>query len=471
MPSLPPSQHRVPRGPVGDLHMAAGTGSAEHVQDLLSSASIIDQGSPQGFTPLFFAAEKGFSGVVRILLDGGASVSIVGENGVTALHMSTQNGHLMATIDLVRAGADIEAKRDNGATPLHMAVQNGHLEVTTALINGGANVDSRLADGRTPLALAARFGSLGAVRELLRAKANPLLSTTESWGGEVVPLDTAAAAGHSGVVRELIQERGLGGCTSPRGGNSTLAAAAIGQHVDIMDILTSAGVVDDMRALYHATARGREASVKFLLKQQQKRSGSVFGYVNNPDAQGVTPLSGIFDGAFAGFRCSPRVLRLLINAHVDTTSVVRLPIRESAGHKGTPLALVNRCLREKKEGGKAATKEQLGGLEGVRRLLLQVNAVHATSWLWGKGAPYIGRPVQQAGRTATTAAVTGTSLAAMLPVLRLRARRHGVLVAPLLRLVLRNAPCVKRLSWVLYLACITRLVLASCRRQAAVPLL
>ena len=445
MPSLPPSQHRVPRGPVGELHQAAGAGSSELVQALLSSASIdIDQVNPQGFTPLIFAAEKGFSRVVRILIGSGANVSIAGDYGATALHMSSQNGHLTATNDLVRAGADIEAKRDDDSTPLHMAIQAGHLEVTTALINGGANVDSRMTDGRTPLALAARFGSLGAVRELLRAKANPFLTLHPSWGGEMVPLDAAAAAGHSDVVRELIRELGLGGCSGPLGGQMTLTAAAIRQHVDIMDILTSAGVVDDMPALFHATAHGQEKSVKFLLQQRQKESGSLFGYVNNPDAHGVTALSGIFDAAFGDTLCSPRVLRLLINAHADTASVVRLPIRESVSHKGTPLALVNRCLREKKEGGKATTKEQLGRLEGVRRLLLQVNAVHATSWLWGKGAPHIGRPVQYARRTATAAAVTGTSLAAMLPVLRRRARKHGVLVAPLLRFVLRNTPCVKR---------------------------
>ena len=452
--------------------MAAGTGSAEHVQDLLSSASIdIDQGDPRGFTPLIFAAGKGFSRVVRILIDSGASVSIAGENGVTALHMTAQNGHLMATIDLVRAGADTEARRDNDATPLHMAVQNGHLQVMKALIKGGANVDSRMADRRTPLALAARDGRLGAVRELLRAKANPFLSIQQVCGGEIVPLDTAAAAGHSDVVRELIQELGLGGCSGPRGGQTTLTAAAIGQNVDIMDILTSAGMVDDMQALYHATARGKEKSVKFLLQQRQKENGSLFGYVNNPDPRGVTALSGIFDAAFCGLPCSPKVLRLLVEAHADTTSVICLPIKESASHKGTPLALVNRCLREKKEGGKATTKEQLGRLEGVRRLLLQVNAVHATSWLWGKGAPYIRRPVQYAGRTATTAAVTGTSLAATLPVLRLRATRHGVLVAPLLRFVLRVAPCVNWLSWALYLAYLTTLFLAPCRRQTAVLLL
>lgn len=44
------------------------------------------------------------------------------------------------------------------------------------------------------------------------------------------------------------------------------------------------------------------------------------------------------------------------------------------------LALTPLVLREQRIAGKHATEDQLHGLEGIRRLLLQVVAVHALSW-------------------------------------------------------------------------------------------
>lgn len=53
-----------------------------------------------------------------------------------------------------------------------------------------------------------------------------------------------------------------------------------------------------------------------------------------------------------------------------------------------------RSLREKTLLGENATKEQLNGLEGIRRLLLRVEAVHATSWLWQSDVPSTSNPAQ-----------------------------------------------------------------------------
>ena len=105
---------------------------------LLSGGSIdIDQGTPEGFTPLMIASGFGHSGAVRILLNKGANVSIVGDNGATALHFSTQKGHLATSKMLVNKGANLEAATTDGVTPLHMVAEDGYSEVMRVLIEAG----------------------------------------------------------------------------------------------------------------------------------------------------------------------------------------------------------------------------------------------------------------------------------------------------------------------------------------------
>ena len=51
---------------------------------------------------------------------------------------------------------------------------------------------------------------MDAVKVLIRAKADPLLTTSQS-GKTFVPLDVAAQDGHIEVVRELVQKHGIEG--------------------------------------------------------------------------------------------------------------------------------------------------------------------------------------------------------------------------------------------------------------------
>lgn len=116
---VPAQQQRWPRGPWNELHEAALDGSKKRTIALLSQRLInIDQGDPNGRTPLMLAAQEGVSSVARVLLNRGANPCIQMDRGFSALHISALHGHLAVTLDLVKAGADLSAKNSEGSTCL-----------------------------------------------------------------------------------------------------------------------------------------------------------------------------------------------------------------------------------------------------------------------------------------------------------------------------------------------------------------
>ena len=420
------------------LHLAVGNGHLEVVAALLKAGADIKASTSSGITSLQLAAYEGHLDVVPALIEAGADLHASGRQGFMPLHLAAQNGQMEVTKALVKAGADLQAAAAEGCTPLHLAARHGRAAVVRMLLDAGANCDTRLPDGATPLALAATGGHLDVVKALLRAKSNPLLARTDPQSGKTtLPLDSAASSGHAKVVNELIQQVGIEGCSSASGGVYALRVAAREQFVDIMTLLADAGVVDTGEALMDAAKSGHEAGVKLLLVRQERRGVDGAAYVNAPNELGQTSL--FFAIGFG--RCSPRVVRLLVDAGADATSAARGT--ETPGGEvvssDTPLDFANRILRTKKVDGKDATEEQLHGLEGIRRLLLRVDAVHAVSWLWPNDAPIIGRAAEGSRKDK----IASTPLGKMLPALRRRASMSGVQLGSLIRCVKSCGPLIE----------------------------
>ncbi len=433
MPTVPlPHQRRA--GPGDQLHKAAYDGSAKRVSALLSSGSFdIDERGPiMGHTPLMIACSFSHSHVVRILLAKGANVSIVGGDGFTALHLAVAEGHLAVTKMLVEAGAELEVLTADGSTPLYMAASDGHSEVMCVLVEAGANPNFRHFDGTTPLYLAAHHGDVNAVKKMLHAKANPLLAKKRPEPRKecVVPLDVAALMGHSEVVRELVQQVGIEGCGGASGGVQALHLAAMNRHLDILVMLTDAGVVDTGEVLIVAVRSALEASVKFLLRRKRGTSREKASYASfRARETGWNPLF-VAIGGLGRYSPSPRIVRLLVDAGADTAVRVRF---DDSSVSMSALELTTRMLRCKKGAahGKDFTEDQLHGLEGIRRLLLRVEAVHATSWLWPGDIPSVVHTTAVEGSVGTKK--ISAPLTRVLPLLRKRARRPRVLLAALCR--------------------------------------
>ncbi len=420
--------------PCIDLHKAADAGSVKRLLECMARSYVdnVDQADPAGFTPLVLAAAKGHAHVVGILLDKGANPSLASNEA--ALIASAQNGHLEVVKLLIEAGAKLEAVTSSmSSTPLHLAAQRGHPEVVGALIEAGANVDSRRSDGATPLVSAATKGHVKVLRLLLDAKADPLLPMfggDSAFGHTCLPLDMGVQYGHPGVVRELIQRFGVGGCGGDSGGGNALTQAVYFESLEIMALLVGAGVADAGQALRTAATFGRVGPMKFLLARQRFRSSSSkANYASSRDnVRGVTALIGAVDSA-RSLPC-PRIVRLLVDAGADTASSVRFTDRDGVGFDGPPLAYATKVLREKKASGSGAKEEQLNGLEAVRRVLLRVEAARAVSWVWPGGAPDFGHDSSGTrGKTSTSTSTKKMPLAAMALALRRRPLRGGVLLA------------------------------------------
>lgn len=214
------------------------------------------------------------------------------------------------------------------------------------------------------------------------------------------------------------------------------------QHIGIMAMLLDAGVVDTGEALISAARPVQEASVKFLLERQGTvNTMGIVDYVNARDSLGITPLFGsvlIRPDRFY----SPRIVRLFLNAGADATSAVRLtpPPGRMTCYPADQIIMFDNTLEfttnvlRYKICPVQGTPAQLHRVEVIRRLLLQVEPVHAVSWLWAGDdlSTTHGAEVEISSEATPT---TETPLGMMLPILRRRAQRHGAVLAAFTRCV------------------------------------
>ena len=153
-------------------------------------------------TPLYLAAQRGFTDVVEALIEVGhvdpnfvmpkgnhkGELTVYEEenskfyptknteigNGATALHSAVENGHLLTVRMLLKHGAKQMSSME-GATPLMIALQYKHPRIAMNLLTKGneAYINKPTPkDGLFPLFLAAQYGYHKVVDRLLARGAN-----------------------------------------------------------------------------------------------------------------------------------------------------------------------------------------------------------------------------------------------------------------------------------------------------------
>ena len=193
----------------------------KHQHDLLRfSVGGKPESVPRPAAPLYFAAWRGFRGLVeRLIVKDSHHVNQLGGYYGTPLHAAAFGGHIEVSQSLFTHGADINFRCPDDYTPLHVASDNGHSEIVNWLLNHGTDVNVKQMFGATPLHLAASHGHLDACRILLERKAE----VNSLDDKEETPLHHASMSycvGSAAVVRLLldygadVQLRNLSGQTA-----------------------------------------------------------------------------------------------------------------------------------------------------------------------------------------------------------------------------------------------------------------
>jgi len=143
-----------------DVFEASAIGDVERLRTLLEEdASLGNDWSDDGFTPLHYAAFFGHPQAAELLIERGADLAARSTNREFALDAAPLHSAVAArqreVVELLLdAGADVNAVQHQGYTPLLEAAQNGESELVELLLERGADPDAKLEDGRTASDLA-----------------------------------------------------------------------------------------------------------------------------------------------------------------------------------------------------------------------------------------------------------------------------------------------------------------------------
>ena len=252
-----------------EVVMAARRGDVAAVRSLLEEdASLVRVTDDDQRTPLYFAAGGGSTEVVELLLSHGADVDARDYGNRTPLHAAAMQNRQEVVRILVAAGADLEAKNDYGRTPLLLvARETGSTTMGALLLELGADVNVRDRYGETPLDLAAWRGFQGLVDLFLDSGARFAAS-----GNQGRALTTFAAEKGLDRLFRLLADSGADFSVRGENGGSLLHTASQGGSVEVIGTLLELGLdIDEQdrygRApLHYAADRGRTQAVEQLIQ-------------------------------------------------------------------------------------------------------------------------------------------------------------------------------------------------------------
>jgi uncharacterized protein len=137
-----------------DVFEAAAIGDVVRLRAVVDDdPSLVNAWSPDGFTPLHFAAFFGHPAAAKLLTERGAELEARSTNKQFAfdarpLHSASAAGQREVCEILLDAGADVNAVQHGGYTALLDAAQNKNTELIDFLLERGADPTARLDDGR-----------------------------------------------------------------------------------------------------------------------------------------------------------------------------------------------------------------------------------------------------------------------------------------------------------------------------------
>ena len=353
-PSTPRPPRRVTRkvspGSAALRAVAAGNISALE-KALAAGADPNARGGRRGWTPLMYAADKGYTLLVPPLLKAGAKPNLRAADGATALFIAALHGNSGIVELLMKAGADprikgpkgrtaeglmaarIARKKYGGVKGLHKALRaNERLAVIKALLDRSAELGARdvilepkYPDYKyfyTPLHIAARYNRHPEVIALLLKRGATLNERVkyqykkESKKNENTTAQQLAAQWNENPkVAMLVIERGGGVNGRDADGNTPLHFAASNKNPELAKLLLDRGIDVNVRnkdgwtPLHGAAAANKNPEVvKLLLDRGADANAKTTKY-------GYTPLHSLSNNKNP--KASKALVKLLIAHGAD----------------------------------------------------------------------------------------------------------------------------------------------------------
>lgn len=249
------------------LHSAASIGSSEAIKILLKAGLPVDSRSRgTNRTALALAASAGTT------RRQGFENKPMELNGMalTKPRYGTAADYLAVVETLLAAGADVAAVDKEGFTPLHHAVMGDQLPIARLLLEKGAKVDAVSQKQFTPLHIAA--GGSSPMIELLLGRGADVNAVQKNQPSKYTPLMWAVDVGKVDNLKLLIQRGADLKCRAFDKKASALHMAAMHGHVDIAEVLVSAGLpvdskdADELTPLMVAVQAGYKDMCEWLIR-------------------------------------------------------------------------------------------------------------------------------------------------------------------------------------------------------------
>ncbi|RDL42485.1 uncharacterized protein BP5553_02464 [Venustampulla echinocandica] len=256
------------------LHDCAEAGNLEVVKLLVDNGAIVDAVDWTNGTALLNASNKGHLAVASYLIDSGADVNHEDDiNNLTPIFYAAQSGYTELVRLLIEKKADMLHPNPRGFTPLNLCFD--FAETAKALLDAGAVVDGCYSEyGCTPLILAASGNHINSVKVLLAANPSPDLEikkTRTSISEEGHTALTIATREDRVEVVKLLLEAGANINHQTKRNCCALEYAICNNNVEmvraLMEYNPNLNLVDDDgdTALHCITSDGPVEMVKILV--------------------------------------------------------------------------------------------------------------------------------------------------------------------------------------------------------------
>lgn len=258
------------------LTLALVIGNEWAARELVLAGANCRKACYNGRTPMFVAAEKGFTELIRLMVDHSKiniNEPVVQPTGLRLLHVAAFHRQPHVVSLLVGLGADVNCMDDEGGYgPLTMALIGSNVAGALALIAAGADVSKPSKSGRSPLYVASEKGLSELVRIFIVEMGVDINAPVTSELSQVTPLHVVILHGQSHMLPMLI---GLGADVNAmeREKNcSPIIMATILQDEWALQRLVEAGAnvnccsKEGRTALYVAVEKGHSGIVRMLVK-------------------------------------------------------------------------------------------------------------------------------------------------------------------------------------------------------------